>query len=187
MADDPRQTFERLYRDDPDPWDFATSPYEIAKRAQTLAALPEMRFASVLEVGCGPGFLTLDLAAKADRLLALDISQEAIGMAKARTASLPHVACRRAAVPADWPEGTFDLIVLSEVLYFLPADDIAHVSRLSAASLRPGGACLLVNWTGENDLPVSGDEAVERFGNAAAWQVAHADSRESYRIDLLRR
>ena len=36
--------FDDVYRANPDPWAFATSPYEAAKYDATLAALPNARY-----------------------------------------------------------------------------------------------------------------------------------------------
>ncbi len=62
-------------------------------------------------------------------------------------------------VPGEWPEQRFDLIVLSEVLYFLSPADIALCADRVMSSVLPGGKILLVNWLGQSDDPCSGDEA----------------------------
>ncbi len=69
------QYFEDLYAKDPDPWRFASSDYERRKYKVTLAALPRGRYARALEVGCSIGGLTQKLAARCDRLLAIDIAE----------------------------------------------------------------------------------------------------------------
>lgn len=53
----PPDYFDVRYAADPDPWNFAGSPYERDKYAATLAALPRERYASALEVGCSIGVL----------------------------------------------------------------------------------------------------------------------------------
>ena len=63
-------------------------------------------------------------------------------------------------MPAQWPEGSFDLILLSEVVYFLDGDDVEHLAARVRGCLRPGGDVVLVHWTGETDYPLSGDAAV---------------------------
>ncbi len=69
----------------------------------------------------------------------------------------------RAQVPGEWPEGTFDLIVLSEVVYFLDPVDVERLVERVKGSLRPGGTVVLVHWTGVTHYPLSGDEAAELF------------------------
>ncbi|WP_375429163.1 SAM-dependent methyltransferase [uncultured Sphingomonas sp.] len=182
----PPDYFERLFSERGDPWDFETSSYEAAKYDHTLAALPRDRYADALEVGCANGVLTARLAPRCDRLLALDVSPTALAAARARCADLPHVAFERRRMPTEAPGGTFDLILLSEVVYYLDGDDIARLAAWLAAAVRSRGHLLLVHWTGETDYPRSGDDAVrelaECLGDAA--QPLRADRREGYRLDL---
>ena len=183
-----RGVFERIYARGEDPWDFAGSAYEIAKYDQTLAALPRPRFACGLEVGCSIGVQTRRLAQRCDRLLALDVAPSAVARARSRCADLPHVTVREAQAPRDWPPGTYDLIVLSEVLYFLDRNDLAGLARLVLGSLRPEGVVLLVNWTGETDTPTTGDEAAQTFMAAASLLEVRLHRQHcSYRLDLLGR
>jgi len=180
-----RSVFDRIYAQAEDPWQVETSPYEIEKYRRTLAALPPGRFASALEVGCSIGAQTVQLAARCDRLLALDISPEAVRRTRERCGGLAQVQVRQAMIPRDWPEGPFNLIVLSEVLYFLDLDDIAAAARRAAASLAPGGVILLVNWTGETDTPTTGDEAASAFAASCGGTMRLHRRCDRYRIDLL--
>ena len=111
--------FERLYAHDPDPWRFASSEYERDKYTATLAALPPRRFARAFEIGCSIGVLTRHLAERCDALLGADVAEGALAQARERCAGLFHVKLSRMVVPQDWPDGRFDLIVFSEVLYYL--------------------------------------------------------------------
>nr|WP_207191585.1 SAM-dependent methyltransferase [Paracraurococcus ruber] len=183
----PRDYFEALYAADPDPWRFASSDYERAKYAATLAALPRPRYRRALEVGCSIGVLTAQLAARCDSLLAIDIAEAALAAARARCAGRPGLDFRRMAVPGDWPEGSFDLILLSEVAYYLDATDLARLATRVAAALTPGGEALLVHWIGETDYPLSGDAATERFLAAAGLPVIRQERASQYRLDLLHR
>ena len=76
-----------------------------------------------------------------------------VAIARARKESDDTIRFLCGEMPASWPEGRYDLIVLSEIVYFLDAREIADVARLVRRDLSPGGLCLLVNWTGPNDLP----------------------------------
>ncbi len=182
-----RKTFDALFSRDPDPWDFETSEYEREKRAATIAALKGARFKNGLEVGCATGVLSRELAQHCARLLALDVSDRALDLARAQSAAQASVRYRRAEVPRDWPDGSFDLIVFSEVLYFLSRNEIAAVSQKACDALALDGLCLLVNWTGRNDLPVSGNDAVSLFVEAASWRSKELQLAPSYRIDRLQR
>ncbi len=179
--------FERLYKDDPDPWRFATSGYEREKYAATVAALPQAHFARGFEVGCSIGVLTRQLAARCDRLVAVDVAETALAQARARCADLGQVTFARMAVPGEWPDGRFDLVLFSEVLYYLGLDGIAEAARRTLACLEPGGAVLLVNWRGPTDGACPGEEAADRFITACgdAMRQVRLERAERYRLDVL--
>ena len=179
--------FARAYAEDPDPWRFASSPYEAEKYAATLAALPRARYARAFEVGCAIGVLTVRLAERADRLLAVDVAPAALDQARARCAGLEHVEVRRLAVPGEWPDGTLDLVVVSEVGYYLSRPDLDRLAARCAASVEPGGHLVLVHWTGETDYPLTGDAVHEAFLAAPAWRPVRDDRRPEYRLDVLER
>ena len=92
-----------------------------------------------------------------------------------------------AQVPRDWPEGRFDLILLSEVVYYLDAADAARLADRVAGSLAPGGHVELVHWVRETDYPLSGDAAAELFieRSAPRLRVLHQSRTDDYRLDLL--
>ncbi len=178
--------FDALYGADPDPWRFASSDYERAKYSATMAALPPRRFAAGLEVGCSIGVLTSQIAQRCDALLALDVAEAALAQARARCASLqPAVRFEQRSVPGDWPTGRFDLIMLSEVLYYLDANDLRETARLAAAALQPGGCMVLVHYLGETDYPATGDEAANGFIAACGLTPALQVREPEYRIDRL--
>lgn len=183
----PPDYFTDLYASNPDPWGFATSPYEQEKYEATLASLPRETYAAALEIGCSIGVLTQRLAQRCTTLLALDVAPSALDTARARCADLSHVRFERAAIPAEWPAGRFDLIVLSEVLYFLSRDDIAASVALMRAALKPDGHLLLVHWLGETHYPVTGDEAADTvIALGDGWlDVVHQERAPLYRIDVL--
>lgn len=138
--------FERLHVAADDPWSVRNSRYERRKREQTLDALPAGRFERAFEPGCSIGELTAALANRCDELLAVDVSATAVRAARARTAALSNVSIQQHAVPGWWPSDDFDLIVLSEVCYFLDADGLRQLLHKTRDSLRPGGHVLLCDW-----------------------------------------
>lgn len=183
----PRSYFDERYAADPDPWQFATSAYERAKYAATLKALPRSRYASALEVGCSIGVLTEALAGRCDALVSLDLTERALAQARERCRNLPQVRFELAQVPGQWPEGTFDLILLSEVVYYLDADDIRRLVERVRGCLRPNGSVVLVHWTGDTHYPLSGDDAAERFidGAQPSLRVQGQSRTDKYRLDVL--
>jgi predicted TPR repeat methyltransferase len=183
----PPSHFELLYESNPDPWGFQTSAYEQTKYRNSVDVLGDRHFASGLEVGCSIGVLTRMLASRCERLLGVDIVDAPLPAARARCADLQQVRFERMQVPLDWPGERFDLIVLSEVLYFLSPNDILHCARRVMDTLLPDGAVLLVNWIGETDDPSPGHTAPDRFVACTKdrLRIAHQQRRPNYRLELL--
>jgi hypothetical protein len=120
-------------------------------------------------------------------LLAADIVEEPLHAARAECADMPWVRFARLRIPAEWPDGRFDLIVLSEVLYFLAPDDIAAVASNVLAALETDGVLLSVNWRGRGDDPCSGDQAADTLldHTRGSLHIASQCHTESYRMELL--
>jgi SAM-dependent methyltransferase len=146
----PREHFDVLYEGSSDPWDLRSAWYERRKYAITVAALPRERYRSGLEPGCSIGELTRLLAARCDSLLAFDFAQSAVDSARRAVLGMPHVAVERRALPAGLPPGSFDLIVLSEVLYYLSAPDLARTVDGMTARLDVGGDLVAVHHRARN-------------------------------------
>ncbi len=142
----PADYFEELFANSDDPWAFRTRWYEQRKRDLTLAALPRQHYGRVFEPGCANGELSLRLAQRCDALVCMDLSARAVELARQRLGQLPHAQVVQGCLPVDWPQGAFDLIVISEWAYYLePAKFIQVVERI-AESLNSGGAVLACHW-----------------------------------------
>lgn len=179
--------FDELYAGSADPWNFAGSDYERAKYGHTLRALPRPYYQSAVEVGCSIGILTAQLAPRCASLLALDTSERPLIQTRDRCKSLPQVRIEQARVPENWPDGGFDLLLFSEVLYYLSPTDLADVAKCVSRSAAPGAHVLLVHWTGETDYPLSGDEATDRFISAIAPSIhtLREEATDAYRLAVL--
>lgn len=125
--------FEALYTD-ADPFHYRTRWYEQRKRDLLLAMLPARRYARGWEWGCSNGELTAALATRCDALIATDVSSRAVLLARQRLAALDHVDVRCMAHPKQWPEERIDLVVFSEVGYYLGAADFERTLALLSAS-----------------------------------------------------
>jgi SAM-dependent methyltransferase len=141
-----RGHFDGLYDQSPDPYGFTSRWYETRKYALSLAMLPWPRYRRAFEPGCSIGVLTAQLAGRCDALLSCDGSAAAVAAARARTAQFPQVTVEQRLVPADWPAAEFDLIVLSELLYYLSDEDLARTAGLAVDALAEGGTLLAVHW-----------------------------------------
>ncbi|MEU7043596.1 SAM-dependent methyltransferase [Streptomyces varsoviensis] len=142
----PASYFEGLYREAADPWHLAERWYEHRKYELTVASLPQRRYRRAFEPACSVGELTSRLAQRCDSLLACDRIESAVESASRRTRDLPHVEVRRLAVPDEWPEGAFDLIVLSELLYYFDTETLDRLLTRTVDALEPGGTVVAVHW-----------------------------------------
>ncbi len=138
--------FAGFYERHADPWGFDSRWYEARKRDALMASLPEARYAHALELGCATGALTARLAERCDRVTAVDVADEALTRARIRLADAGNVELRRAELPGDWPDGTYDLIVFSEIGYYWDAPDLEDAITRMRASLAPGGHLVACHW-----------------------------------------
>jgi LmbE family N-acetylglucosaminyl deacetylase len=159
-----RGYFDSFYEGRTDPWGFETRWYEERKRALTMASLPRARFASALEVGCSIGVLTSLLADRVDDLLATDIAEAPLALARERLAGRPGVRFEQRTLPQEWPDEAFDLIVVSEVGYYLSADLLEQLVQRAAAGLAEGGIVIACHWRHPvSDYPLRGAEVHDAF------------------------
>jgi cyclopropane fatty-acyl-phospholipid synthase-like methyltransferase len=159
----PDTYFDQMYADTDDPWQLSSRWYEQRKYAITLALLPNRRYQHALEPGCSIGTLTALLAARCDRVTAVDVADAAVRGADAR---LREAGCRdrvtliRSSVDGVWPPGPFDLLVLSEVAYYLEPHTLAEVMDRECVRLQPGANVVAAHWRHPvADYPLSGDAA----------------------------
>jgi SAM-dependent methyltransferase len=162
-----RSSLERFYAGAHDPFNFDSNPYEHAKFDDLLEVIGPGPFGRALEVGCSIGTFTERLAPRCDDLLATDISQAAVERARRRLAGHPNVRVERRTIPGEMPDGRFDLIVCSDVLYYLPTWRLRRTLGLLAGRLAPAGAIVSLHWLGEHGAPVPGDEVHDL--QEAAW------------------
>ncbi len=149
-----------------DPWGFTSRWYEQRKRALTLAALPRTRYRRGLEPGCSTGVLSTALAQRCEALVATDVAEAALAEAARRVPG--NVELRRWGLRDPWPDETFDLVVLSEVGYYLDADALEGEVPHVIDALEPGGTLVLAHWRHDvPEYPLSGD-VVHRVVSARA-------------------
>ncbi len=165
-----REHFDSMYTGNDDPWHFRARWYERRKRDLTLACLPQAHFASAYEPGCANGELSLALAPRCERLLVSDGSEKAVQAARRRLAGLQHVEVRQAWLPDEWPQQRFELVVLSEVAYYLDGPSLDLLAAKLHASLVPHGALVACHWRAPIDgCTLTGDEVHLRLVQRLAW------------------
>ena len=138
--------FAAKYQASTDPWQLSDSWYERRKYACTTALLPREHYNNAFEPGCSIGILSEVLSRRCGRLLCWDIDDRAVETTRRRLAPKPGVTVEEGAVPGNWPKSTFDLIVVSELAYYLCANDRRALWTAAAAGLQRGGTLVAVHW-----------------------------------------
>jgi SAM-dependent methyltransferase len=154
-----------------DAWGYRVSAQHRARADFILAALPAARFERALEVGCAQGFLSERLAAGAGRLIACDISAEAIAQARTNCADVANVEFHVADIRDGFPGAGFDLCLFSDVLYYLSMREIDAVLNEAAEKTRAGGYVFIVNeWrVGARGL-TSPAYPIAKLAGSSAWK-----------------
>ncbi|NIJ54486.1 SAM-dependent methyltransferase [Dyadobacter arcticus] len=186
--------FNNLYTQNQDPWNFEESEYERKKYDQTMLFLPDGVYASGFEIGCSNGLLSSMLRQRCQKLLAVDSSTIAVANAQKRLAEYSNVTVREMEIPNDFPDEKFDLILLSEVGYFLSEADLLAAREKINGALLPGGKLLLVHWTPlVDEFPLTGDQVHEIFINTSGDEMSKPlihlknQTEPQYRMDLFQR
>ncbi len=176
--------FDRLYTDSEDPWGLADRFYERRKRELVLACLPRERFRRAFEPGCATGLLTRELAKRCDEVMAWDGASAVLEQARGSLAAFGNaeLSCRR--IPEDWPEGTFDLILLSEVGYYcIDLDVLADRVR---GSLAADGVVLACHWLHPApDHPREAADVHTALGRNLHHLLEHVE--QDFRLDVFAR
>lgn len=138
--------FDALYQTNDDPWGLAQRWYEVRKRDICLALLLQPVYHNVLEVGCANGVFSQALADRCQQLLCLDANSRAVQLAQARLQPYSHVEVKQQRIPAQYPAGQYDLIVISEVAYYLSQPELLQLIEQLEHSLAAGGTLLCCHW-----------------------------------------
>jgi SAM-dependent methyltransferase len=168
-----------LYADGDDPWGFRSSPYEQAKFRATRAALARPGFGSALELGCGNGELARHIAPICARYTGVDAVDKALQAARR---AVPGGRFEQLFLPAPLPGGPHDLIILSEILYFLDPPGIRALAA-QIDSRWPGAELLCVTFLGPSGNALQGGDALDLFRAASARSWHRAGGTARYRID----
>jgi SAM-dependent methyltransferase len=178
------EAFERRYRGRWDPWSFRTSAYERGRYEATLGHLPGNRYAFAYEPGCSIGELTALLAPRCDQVLATDVSPTAVARATGRCAVFHHVRVECRDVRETVLETAPDLIVLSELAYYLDAHELEILAAGLGRALSSGGTLIAVHWVGKSrDHVLHADEAHEVLLRALPLQHDLSERHLGFRID----
>ena len=137
------------------------TPDIVGQRARTLECLALQPGECVVDLGCGPGLLAVEMAGRvgpSGQVEAIDASPSMLALAARRCGTWPWVRLQQADV-ADLPfeDGRFDAAVCAQVYEFVP-DVPAALAELRRV-LRPGARALIVDTDWESCVWHSSDDA----------------------------
>ncbi len=180
--------FERRYRADPDPWRYQTSAYEQAKYAATLEACGPGPFAHALELGGSIGDFSARLAPRCRSLDTIDFSPTAVRRASVALASYRQARATLGEIPQAMPDGEFDLVVASEILYYLNGPALANTLGLLEARIVPRGRLVCVHWREPGpERPLSAAD-VHSWVRGLSWLASsQSETTDNYLLDVLDR
>ena len=138
--------FEQRYRLAGDPWGYRSSDYERAKYDATLKACGPGPFASALELGGSIGVFSARLAPRCRALTTVDFSATAVRAARAQLAAYGQARPILGEIPGAIPDDSYDLVVASEILYYLDAGALAATLRRLEQVLATPGRLVAVHW-----------------------------------------
>jgi 2-polyprenyl-3-methyl-5-hydroxy-6-metoxy-1,4-benzoquinol methylase len=141
-----KKHFENLYAREDDPWDCEKSEYEKTKYRRTFSILTRIKYDRILEIGCGVGIFTQQLATLGREILGIDISENALNIARKRCALENNIQFSPKDIVTDALDGRFDLIFCAEVLYYLGGErEIRKVRDKLIDLLTDDGEIVLVH------------------------------------------
>lgn len=177
--------FEAMYAGSDDPWSLSSRWYEQRKHALTAAALTRPRYRSAFEPGCSVGALTALLAPRCERLLATDRVAGAVRTVRDRLGDRPGLRVEQGTVPDGWPAGRFDLVVLSEVGYYLDGTDLDRLVAAATRALDPDGELVAVHWRHPAaDHAQSGDAVHRRLRSAPGLRRAVVHEEADFLLEV---
>jgi trans-aconitate methyltransferase len=180
--------FERRYQQDGDPWQYRSSEYERAKYAATLAACGPGRFASALELGGSIGVFSAQLAPRCDVLTTIDCSATAVAAARTRLADFPHASAVLGEIPDAIKPTHHDLVVASEILYYLDDDVLEATLERLREVLVIGGRLVAVHWRPAGpERPQSAAEVHRRLQSLSWLRAVGVHGTDDYLLDVLER
>ena len=178
--------FTGLYLAKDDPWDLATKWHDQRKYAVTMASLPRPRYRRCYEPGASIGLLTRMLAERCDEVLAVDSVDAAVEQLRSTTGDLPGVRAEVADLPAELPDGTFDLIVVGDLLYYFAAADLGKLLDGLAERLEPDGDLVLVHFRDRGGSGWDGHQVHEAAARPGLDRVVRHED-EWFLLDVFRR
>lgn len=180
--------FEARYRADPDPWGYTRREYERSKYAATLGACGAGPFRCAIELGSSIGVFTDMLAPRCERLVTLDASPTAVALARERLAGRPHLEIVCGVIPEAIPAYAYDLVVASEILYYLAPDALRATIAELVGRMVEGARLVAVHWRPPGpERPFDAEGAHAVLHAHRELRPVHGAGTDEYLLEVLER
>ena len=184
----PDAYFDRMYAASADPWQLQERWYERRKFAITLALLPHPRYRHAFEPGCSVGVLTEQLAGRCDHVTATDIVPAALDATHRRLSQAgrrEHVTLLCRSLDEAWPSTDFDLVVVSEVGYYLKEAALREMLDRELPRLTNAATVVAAHWRHRvADYPLTGDHANDVIGATPGLHLIGSYRDDDVAIDV---
>ena len=157
-----------------DGWERVANKYDSTWSSSTRQFIPPLLDAanvsgkiSILDVGCGPGYVSIAAAERGAIPIGLDFSAEMIAIAKKMSPKIEF--CQGDAQALSFPGATFDRVIANFALLHLaqPERAMAEAHRV----LKPGGRFAFTTWAkiSENPFVKLVDNAIQAHANLEVY------------------
>jgi SAM-dependent methyltransferase len=184
----PDAYFDRMYAASADPWQLQQRWYERRKFAITLALLPHPRYRHAFEPGCSVGVLTEQLAGRCEHVTATDVVPAALDATHRRLSEAgrrEHVTLLCRSLDEAWPSTDFDLVVVSEVGYYLNEDALREMLDREVPRLTTAATVVAAHWRHRvEDYPLTGDHANDVIGATPGLHMIGSYRDDDVAIDV---
>jgi trans-aconitate methyltransferase len=180
--------FEALYRNTPDPWGYETSTYEQSKYRATLEACGSGPFAQALELGGSIGVFTALLAPRCRQLISIDSASTAVRSARIRLEGFPQAETVLGSIPDEIPARTYDLVVASEILYYLEPNVLEATLAFLSQHMPAPARLVAVHWRPSGpERPFTAEQVHARLRELEWLAPVRSGDTSEYLLEVLER
>ncbi len=180
--------FEARYQADADPWGYTCRAYEREKYQATLAACGPGPFHAALELGSSIGVFSELLAPRCDSLVTVDAAPSAVAVARERLSGRANATVLLGGIPDAIPRRRYDLVIASEILYYLTPTGLTDTLAVLRERLTGGGRLVAVHWRPPGpERPFSAEQVHQRLREQPWLTSTDTSGTTDYLLDVLER
>jgi len=167
----------RYRRGKADAWGYLGNADHNMRAERILAALPDWPVPQLLELGCAEGFLTRRFLERGIAVTACDLSSEAVERARVWCGDNSRAQFVVGDIRQQLPEGSFDVCLLSDVLYYLSPAEIRQLSANLTTRMNPRRRLIFANeWNPNYRDLTSPEDALTALLSAGPWTCLQQDT-----------